>query len=75
MNNIDISKLSTEQRIVLHLANTGFFTSGGDIRRALEDQAYAEKLILGAGLPDGDCDHVALTNEEIQEVFDNDYTM
>ena len=76
---IDISKLSIEQKVVLHLANLGYFTSVGDVTRALKDQAYAEWLILGVGIPDCDgscdaeCTHEALTNEEIQEVFDNDY--
>lgn len=72
--NIDTSKLSIEQKIVLHLANTGYLTSGGDIQRALVDQAYAEYLITGNGLSDDiDCDHEPLTNEQIKEVFDNDY--
>lgn len=79
MNNIDIraidtSNLSVEQKIVLHLANTGYLTNGGDIQRALVDQSYAEHLITGNGLSDDiDCDHEPLSNEDIQEVFDNDY--
>lgn len=77
--NIDMSKLSVEQKIVLHLANQGYITSVGDVTRALKEQKYAEYLITGNGLSDegfGDgeeCDHEPLTNEEIQEVFDNDY--
>jgi hypothetical protein len=75
--NIDTTNLSVEQRIVLHLAKTGYLTSTGDITRALAEQSYAEYLVTGNGLSDegfGDaiCDHVALTNDEIQEVFDND---
>lgn len=77
LRKIDPSTLSIEQKVVLHLANYGYITNIGDVMRAMEDQKYAEFLILGTGIPDepgsGDCDHEALTNEEIQEVFDNDY--
>lgn len=78
--NIDTTNLSVEQKIVLHLAKTGYLTSTGDITRALAEQAYAEFLITGNGLSDegigdGVCDHEALTNEEIQEVFDNDFAL
>lgn len=81
--NIDTSKLSPEQKVVLHLAKIGYLTAGGDIQRALRDQKYAEFLVTGNGLsdelpgcddPDHEhCNHEAMTNEEIQEVFDNDY--
>lgn len=74
LRKIDPSTLSIEQKVVLHLSNYGYITNIGDVMRAMEDQAYAEFLILGTGIPDDpDCDHEALTNEEIQEVFDNDY--
>ena len=78
--NIDTTNLSVEQKIVLHLAKTGYLTSTGDITRALAEQSYAEYLVTGNGLSDegiGDaiCDHEALTNEEIQEVFDNDFVL
>lgn len=72
--NIDTTNLSVEQKIVLHLAKTGYLTSTGDITRALAEQPYAEYLITGNGLSDegiGDCDHEALTNEEIERVFDD----
>lgn len=92
MSSIDMSKLSIEQKVVLHLANIGFLTSVGDITRALRDQHYAEFLVTGKDLPGlkddiaagilsgeiegevimGDCEHESLTNEEIQQVFDND---
>lgn len=75
LKSIDKSKLSVEQKIVLHLANLGYFTSVGDVTRALKEQAYAEYLITGNGLSDdiiSDCEHEALSKEEIQEVFDND---
>lgn len=77
---IDESKLSVEQKVVLHLARTGYLTNGGDIQRALVDQKYAEYLVTGNGLSDefpggeGDCDHEPLSKEEIKEVFTNDYT-
>lgn len=72
-SSIDISKLSIEQRVVLHLARKGFLTAGGDIQRALVDQEYAERLVLGinGGIPE--CDHDILSNEQIKEVFTNDY--
>ena len=71
--NIDTTNLSIEQKVVLHLAKTGFLTSTGDITRALKEQAYAEYLILGVGIDEDDlCEHEPLTNEEIQVVFDND---
>ena len=78
MNLFDIDKtnLSVEQKIVLHLAEQGYLTSVGDVTRALREQAYAEYLVTGNGLSDEgigeECDHEPLTNEEIQEVFDND---
>jgi hypothetical protein len=114
MNNIDISKLTLEQKVVLRLAELGYITSYGDIQRALNDMQYANYMISAVqddgkinpdidtdndgvadenpnfddiianapGVPecdgeDGDhviieCDHEALTPEEIQEVFDND---
>lgn len=78
-------KLTIEQKIVKHLANKGFLTSGGDIQRALIDPDYADYLIRGMigetdipdinddGSTDGeDCDHTPLSNEQIKEVFDND---
>ena len=79
IKSIDTSNLSVEQKVVLHLANQGYITSVGDVTRALKDQPYAEYLITGNGLSDegigggGDCEHEALSNDEIQEVFDNDY--
>lgn len=82
LKDIDISKLSVEQKVVLHLANQGYITSVGDVTRALKEQAYADYLITGNGLSDDvgsggdgdgdDCDCEALTNDEIQIVFDND---
>lgn len=78
-----MNTLSIEQKIIKHLANTGFLSSVGDVAEALKRQQYAEWLITGDGLDDevkeqygenigGDCGHESLTNEEIQEVFDND---
>lgn len=74
LRKIDPTTLSIEQKVVLHLANYGYITNIGDVMRAMVDQKYAEFLILGTGIPDDpDCDHEALSNAEIQEVFDNDY--
>ena len=77
MDKIDLSQLSVEQRVVLHLANKGYITSVGDVTRALKDQSYADFLVTGNGLADdgvgsGECNHEPLSNDEIQEVFDND---
>jgi hypothetical protein len=80
-----MEKLTLEQKIVKHLAKKGYITNVGDVTRALRDILYAEKLITGNEIPgikdeieeeglggSAECDHEALTNEEIQEVFDND---
>lgn len=71
--------MTIEQKIIRQLANRGYLTNVGDIARAMKDPVYAEKLIIGTsgdipdiGEGDGECDHTALTNDEIQEVFDND---
>lgn len=75
--------MTIEQKIVRYLADNKILTKPYDISEALNDQSYAEKLITGDGLDDevkeqygenigGDCNHIALTNPEIQEVFDND---
>ena len=106
MNDINISNLTIEQKVVLRLAELGFLTSAGDIQRALDEFKYANYMISpinddgtihqpvdkdgdgipdettteenienAPGVPDGEaeCDHEALTTEEIQTVFDNDY--
>lgn len=77
-----MGELTLEQKVVLHLANKGYLTNAGDVTTALKDNEYAKKLITGNAIPglddeidgsgEADCDHEALTNEEIQEVFDND---
>lgn len=77
-----MSELTLEQKIVKHLALQGYLTNVGDVTTALKDNEYAKKLITGNDIPgiddeidgsgEADCDHEALTNEEIQEVFDND---
>lgn len=68
-----MSELTIEQKIVKHLANLRVLNSVGDVTEALKDPEYANFLIIGElGGIDEDCDHEALTNPEIQEVFDND---
>lgn len=77
-----MSEMSLEQKIVKYLAKKGYITNVGDVITALKDNEYAKKLITGNDIPgladeieiggSGDCDHEALSNEEIQEVFDND---
>lgn len=88
---MDTSKLTLEQKVVLHLAKKGYLTHAGDIQRALKEFEYADRMITALnepGLKDdikeaiesgeiegggsADCNHESLTNEEIQEVFDND---
>ena len=89
---MDTSKLTLEQKVVLHLAKKGYLTNSGDIQRALKEFEYANRMITALnepGLKDdikdaiesgeieggggsADCEHESLTNEEIQEVFDND---
>lgn len=79
--------MSIEQKIVLYLADLGYITDLVAATAALEHQNIAEWLITGDGIHDeveeaiesgeievegGECNHEALTNEEIQEVFDND---
>lgn len=75
--------MTTEQKIIQYLATIGLLTQVGMIEAAMRDPEYAKVLITGDGLEDevreeygenlgGDCDHEALTNDEIQEVFDND---
>ena len=70
--------LTTEQKILALLADQGLITDATLIAPALVDPDVAEQVIdkFGNLIPDdpiGDCDHEPLTNEEIQEVFDNDY--
>lgn len=79
-----MGELTLEQKIVKHLASQGYLTNVGDVTTALEDNEYAKKLITGndipgiddeiedSGMGGSDCDHEALTNDEIQVVFDND---
>lgn len=77
-----MSELTLEQKIVKYLAKKGYITNVGDVTTALRDNEYAKKLITGNDIPglddeietggSDDCDHESLTNEEIQEVFDND---
>jgi hypothetical protein len=45
MDNINISDLTLEQKVVLRLAEMGFITSYGDIQRALKEVQYANYMI------------------------------
>jgi hypothetical protein len=78
-----MNEWSTEQKIVKYLADMGLLTQVGQVSEALSNPEYAKILITGNGLEDevkeeygenidGDCEHESLSNEEIQEVFDND---
>lgn len=69
-----MSELTVEQKIVKHLANLRVLNNVGEVTEALKDPEYANFLIIGDadGVGDEDCDHEALTNSEIQVVFDND---
>ena len=79
----NIMSMTIEQKIVADLAKQRILTRPYIIGKAMEDAEYAKMLITGDGLDDevkeqygenieGECDHESLTNEEIQEVFDND---
>lgn len=72
-----------EQKIVADLAKKKILTRPYVISKAMDEEEYAKKIITGDGLDDEikdqygenigeDCGHESLTNEEIQEVFDND---
>lgn len=81
-----MGEFTLEQKIIKYLADKGYITNVGDVITALKDFTYAEKMITGNEIPglkddieeegigggSTECDHEALTNEEIQEVFDND---
>lgn len=74
--------LTLEQQILKYMAETKKFTCIIDLAKALKEPEYAKELITGNGLDDeiqnsgggssAECEHKALTNDEIQEVFDND---
>lgn len=71
-------ELTNDQKIICSLANRKLITQVGEVAAALEDPEYAIEL-LNFDVPedneiggDGECNHEALTIEEIQEVFDND---
>ena len=70
-----MNNLTPEQEIVKLLANQKLLTDVTLITAALADPEIAEQIIgdVAPNYPgDGDCEHEALSNEEIQEVFDND---
>lgn len=45
MDDMNISNLTIEQKVVLRLAEMGFLTSAGDIQRALKEFQYANYMI------------------------------
>ena len=76
-----MSELTIEQKVIKYLGQTGFMTNSSDIWEAMKNPEYAKWLMTGNGLKDeieeegyGDqeCNHEALSNDEIQIVFDND---
>lgn len=77
--------MSIEQKIVLYLADLGYITDVVAATTALEHQNIADWLITGDGLQDeveeaiesgeievegGECNHEALTGDEINRVFE-----
>jgi hypothetical protein len=75
--------MTTEQKIVQYLANMGLLTQVDVVGAAMDNPEYAKILVTGDGIEDevreeygenidGDCNHKSLSNDEIQEVFDND---
>ena len=74
-----MTELTNDQKVIKFLAETGMLTQVGEITAALGDPEYATKL-LNFDIPedneiDEDCNHEALSFDEIQEVFDNDNEM
>ena len=81
-----MNEMTIEQKIIYHLAETGFITSVGDVQEAMKSIDCAKKIITGDGVEDdvkeainkGEiyvadlCDHEALSHPEIDVVFDND---
>lgn len=77
-----MNNLTPEQEIVKLLAQQKLLTDVTLITAALADPEIAEQIIgdIAPNYPgggeggddDGDCEHESLSNEEIQEVFDND---
>ena len=72
MGDINISDLTLEQKVVLRLAELGFLTSAGDIRRAMNEFQYANYLITpinddGTVDTDSDADGVPDKGEDAIE--------
>lgn len=71
-------ELTIEQKVIYYLTEIGLITNLTEAWEALRNPDYADFLVTGNGLDDeigdvsGDCNHEALTNNEIQQVFDND---
>ena len=72
-----MAELTNDQKVIRFLALTRMLTKVGEVTAALEDPEYANEL-LDFDIPEDnemggdDCNHEALSLEEIQEVFDND---
>jgi hypothetical protein len=71
-----MAKWTNDQKVIRFLAETKLLTQVGEITAALADPEYATEL-LNFDIPEddeigGDCEHEALSFDEIQEVFDND---
>lgn len=68
--------MTVEQKVLRLLTEMRLINDVTLISAAMDDPKIADDIInntYGDIIPDeGDCDHDALTNEEIQEVFDND---
>ena len=71
--------MTVEQKVLRLLTELRLINDVTLISAAMDDSEVAERILnmYGDFIPDGDvgegdCDHEALTNEEIQEVFDND---
>lgn len=73
-------ELTTEQKVIKRLAELGLITKVGEVHESLTNPEYADKILTDSNNNDiidneinsTECDHEALTNDEIQEVFDND---
>lgn len=77
-----MSELTVEQKVIKYLTKIGIITNLTEAWEALRNPDYANLLVTGDGLFDEiqdaglveECNHESLTNDEIQEVFDNDKT-
>lgn len=67
---MESTELTVEQKIVRQMADMLLITDATLVSNALLDSKIADMIVYGNA--SDLCEHEALANEEIQEVFDND---